>query len=141
MKADPKYVAPYVEIAQIDAQARKWKEVASITDRAGKLDTFDYPEVPFLNAVAHYNLKNFDAAEKSARQAERLDTRHRFPQSSYLLGMILAIHRDFPGAVEELRTYLKLAPNAADAPSARTQLDRIEKLTATGNPPAPKRDQ
>jgi TolA-binding protein len=141
MKADPKYAAPYVELAAMDVQAKKWKEVASISDRAIRLDSFDYPELFFFNAVANYYLMNSEVAEKNVRQAVKLDTQHRFPQSGYLLGLILAQRRDYANAAEQFREYLKLAPDAADAVIAKQKLDQIEKITAEGGAPSPKQDQ
>jgi len=139
IKADPKYVPPYLAIAEQGLEAKKWREVVEVTDRASKLDVFDYPQVYFFNAVANYNMKNVDAAEKSALQAERLDTRHRYPQNYFLLGNILAIHLDYDGAAEKLRTYLKLAPDSEDAATARKQLAQMEKITASAQ--AQKQDQ
>jgi len=141
MKADPKFTAPYVELAAMEVEAKKWKEVASITDRAIRLDSFDYPELFFFNAAANYYLKNSDAAEKSVRQALKLDTQHRFPQSEYLLGLLLAQRRDYADAAERFRAYLKLAPDNADAASAKQKLDQIDKITAQGSVQAPKQDQ
>lgn len=131
IKADPRYLPAYVAVADLDLRDKKWKEAAEVTDRAGKLDAFDYPQVYFYNSVANYNLKNVDAAEKSARQAERLDTRHLYPQIYYLLGNILAIHHDYPGAAENLRTFLKLAPDSEDAVTARKQLEQAERISAS----------
>ena len=131
LKADPKYVPAYVAMADLDVEAKKWKDVADITSRASKLDVFDYPQVYFFNAVANYNLKNVDAAEKSVQQAERLDTRHRYPQIYFLWGNILAIHHDFNGAADKFRAYLKLAPDSEDSAMARRQLEQAEKITAT----------
>jgi len=129
LKADPKFVPPYVAIADMEIQAKKWREVVDVTDRAAKLDVFDYPQVYFFNAVANYNMKNIDAAEKSVVQAERLDTRHQYPQIYFLLGNIMAIHHDYKGATEKFKTYLKLAPDAEDAATARRQLAQVEKIT------------
>ena len=39
---------------------------------------------------------------------------------------------DLAGAEEELRSYLKLAPNASDADSVRRQLAQLEKVTRSG---------
>ena len=138
MKADSKYAAPYVELAAMDVQAKKWKEVASITDRGIRLDSFDYPELFFFNAVANYYLMNSEAAEKNVRQAVKLDTQHRFPQSEYLLGLILAQRRDYANAADLFREYLKLAPDAADAATAKQKLDQIEKVSAQGSVQPPK---
>jgi len=128
--ADPKFVLPLVDIAILQIQDQKWQQVVQTTDKAAKLDSFDYPQMFFFNAVANFNLHNFDAAEQSARQAEKLDTRHQFPRSSQLLGLILAQKKDYTAAADEFRNYLKLAPNASDAATVRSQLAQIEKVTA-----------
>ena len=82
-------------------QAQKWQELADLTDKTVKLDPFDYPQEYFFNSVANYNMQHFDAAEKSALEAERLDTRHQYPKNSHLLGMILAMKKDYAGAEGE----------------------------------------
>jgi tetratricopeptide (TPR) repeat protein len=130
IKGDPKFLPPYLEIAGIEAQAQKWQEVADVTDRVVKMDSFDFPQAFFYNAVANYNLHNMEAAEKSARQAEKLDTRHQLPKSSHLLGVILYQKHDLQGAADSFRNYLKFAPSAPDADSIRKDLDQIEKATA-----------
>jgi tetratricopeptide (TPR) repeat protein len=136
LEADPKFVNPYLEISLMALQAHKWDELADVTNRAVQLDPFDYPQAFFFNAVANYNLQHIDAAEKSAREAQRLDTRHQYPKTDQLMGVILAQKQDYTGAAEQLKNYLRFSPGASDAPSVRTQLEQIEKLTAQ-NPPAP----
>jgi tetratricopeptide (TPR) repeat protein len=135
VQADPKFVAPYIELALIEVQAQKWQEVADITAKAVRLDPFDYPQAHFYNAVANYNLKNVEAAEKSALEVERLDTRHAMPQNLHLLGILLAQRQDYKGAVERLRAYLKFAPPTADVSNVKSQLDQMEKFVAQ-NPAA-----
>ena len=63
-----------------------------------RLDSFDYPELFFFNAVANYYLSNSPLAEKNVRQALKLDTQHRFPQSEYLLGLLLLQRQDYADA-------------------------------------------
>jgi tetratricopeptide (TPR) repeat protein len=130
VEADPKYVEPRVNLAALAVRAQQWKEAAELSERAMKLDPFDYPQAFFYNAVANYGLSNLDAAEKSAREAARLDTRHQIPQATHLLGVILAQRHDYTGAAEQLRNYLKFAPGASNAGTVRSQLDQIEKMTA-----------
>jgi hypothetical protein len=96
-----------------------------------KLDPFSYPDAFFWNAVANYNLHNISAAEESARRAQKLDTRHQIPQVSHLLGVILADRKEYSGAAEQMRDYLKFAPGAQDAGAVRSQLEEIEKLAQT----------
>ena len=78
-------------------------------------------------------MRRFDAAEKSALEAERLDTRHQFPKNSHLLGMVLAMKKDYAGAAERFKTYLKFAPTADDVAKVRQQLAEVEKITAASN--------
>jgi tetratricopeptide (TPR) repeat protein len=137
IQADPKYLNPYLELSRLALGARNWQELADVTGRAVKLDPFDYPQQFLFNSVANYNLQNLDAAEKSAREAEKLDTQHRYPQVSHLLGAILAQRQDFTGAADQMRNYLKFAPGASDAATVRGQLDQLEKLSAQSAPAQP----
>jgi tetratricopeptide (TPR) repeat protein len=130
VKADPKFVSPYMELAVIDWKAEKWQQVAELTQTVVKLDSFDYPQAYFLNALSNYYLKDMDAAEKSAREAVRLDTRKQYLTTIRLLGVILAQKQDYAGATEQLKSYLELAPQASDAATVRNQLAQLEKLTA-----------
>lgn len=125
--ADSKYVNPYLEMALMSAHAGDWKETADITSRVIRLNAVDFPVAYYYNAVANYNLKALDAAEKSAREAQKLDTQHRNPKADQLLGMILIEKKDFSGAAEQMRSYLKFAPGAKDADQVRSQLSELEK--------------
>ena len=129
-KADPKFVSPYMEMAVIDWKAEKWQGVADLTDKVIRLDSFDYPQAHFLNALSNYYLKNMDAAEKSAREAMRLDTRKQYLTTMRLLGVILAQKQDYSGAAEQLKAYLQAAPQASDAQTVKNQLSQLEQLLA-----------
>jgi len=78
-EADPNFVLPYVELARLAAMEKNWQQAADLTSRAITLNPLDIPDGFFLNSLANYNLKNFDAAERSARKAQRLDSLHRLP--------------------------------------------------------------
>jgi hypothetical protein len=47
---------------------------------------------------------------RTPRRAEKLDTWHKFPQVSRLLGVILAGRRESAAAANEFRNYLKFSP-------------------------------
>jgi len=128
IKADPKFVLPYLQISILELQAKRWQELADITDKTIHLDAFDYPQAFFFNSVANFNLHNLEAAEKSAKQAQRLDTRNQFPKLYHLLGLILADRKDWTGAAALFKDYLRLAPKASDLDTVRTQLAQVEKL-------------
>jgi tetratricopeptide (TPR) repeat protein len=128
MEADPKLVAPYTELGLLAAKDGNWQESAKYLDRAVELDPVDFPQAWYADAVANYNLKRYDAAEKSAREAVKLDPRHANPRADYLLGLVLAEKKDYSGAAAELTAYVKLAPNAPDLAQVKDQLGQIEKL-------------
>jgi tetratricopeptide (TPR) repeat protein len=128
-QADPQSVGPYLELALLSLSAKNWNELAEVTYHALKLNSFDYPQAYFLNAAANYNLKKLDTAEKSARAAQRLDTRHIYPDNSRLLGVILVDRQRYAEAADALRDFLVAAPHSVEAPAVRQQLDDLEKKT------------
>ncbi|MDE3195371.1 MAG: tetratricopeptide repeat protein [Acidobacteriota bacterium] len=137
IECDPKLVTPYLELGALSASEAKWQESRDYLDRGLKLDPVDFPQAWYTDAVANYNLKRYDAAEKSAREAVRLDPRHLNPRADYLLGLILAEKQDYEGAEQQLQAYLQLAPNAPDLASVRDQLGQLEKLKGEKKPSPP----
>jgi tetratricopeptide (TPR) repeat protein len=128
LEADPKFVSPYMQLAGLSAREQKWEDVAETTDRVLRLNAISFPRAYFFNSLANYQLHRFEPAEKSAIEAQKLDTDNRYPQIQHLLGLILAEKRDFKGAAEKLKAYLKLAPNTKEADLVRKQLSEVEKL-------------
>jgi tetratricopeptide (TPR) repeat protein len=136
-KSEPRWPDPLLELALLDLRTGAWKELADVTGQVLRLNSFDYPGCFFYNALANYNLGRLPMAEKSARSAQKLDTRRQFPQTAHLLGDILALNRQYAEAADQFRRYLALAPEAADAPGVRKRLEDVEKLAA-GAPPTPR---
>ena len=138
LAADSKYVSPYLRLASLSVMEQKWKDVVDSTNRLIKLNPLDFPAAYFFNSVANYNLENLDAAEKSARETLKRDDQHRFPKAFHLLGILQAQKRDFAGASESLKSYLKFAPEAKDTDLVKKQLAEVERSLAasTAAPPA-----
>ena len=113
-------------------QQGRWQEAADLSDRALRVDSVDYPVAYFLNAMANLRLNNLDQAEKSAREAIRLDSEHRNLRAGYVLGLILAEKQDFKRSAELLNSYLNAMPNAPDAEVVRKQLREIENSQRQG---------
>jgi tetratricopeptide (TPR) repeat protein len=127
--ADPKLVPPYLHLTQLWLPEKNWQQVADITARVIKLDPVDYPEAYFYNAVAEYNMGKYEAAEVSAREAQKLDTAHKYPQVQHVMGVILYQKKDYAGAADQMRQYLLLAPDAPDASQVKQQLTELERLS------------
>jgi tetratricopeptide (TPR) repeat protein len=129
--AEPKFLSPYLELSQLAYRAKNWQELADISGQALKLDPFDYPDLYYLNGLAHYGLKEMDAAEKSFRETEKLDTTHHYPKTHQYLAGILVTKKDLPAAAEELSNYVKYAPNAPDIAAMRRQLRQLQDAART----------
>ncbi|HEX8985303.1 MAG TPA: tetratricopeptide repeat protein [Bryobacteraceae bacterium] len=135
LAADPKYLKPYRSLAAIATDEKNWQEVADTTGKLLRLDPVDFPDALLTNAIANVNLRKIDEAEKSAREAVKLDTSHQFPRAEYVLGVILANKQDYSGALQFMRSYLQRMPNAPDSEGVRQQIARLEKA-AGGQPGA-----
>ncbi|HET8547896.1 MAG TPA: tetratricopeptide repeat protein [Bryobacteraceae bacterium] len=132
LRADSKFVSPYERLAVLAASEKKWDDVAQNTAQMIKLNPYYSPQVYFYSAVAHYNLQKMEIAEEHAREAAKMDEKHRIPRINQLLGIILAQKRDYKGAAENMRIYLKANPDAADAAMVRNQLAEVEKELGGG---------
>jgi lipoprotein NlpI len=130
LHSDPNLVDAYLQLATVALWDRKWQEVADLSAKALDLDPVDYPQLFLYAAVASYNLHKPESAERNIERAQALDSRHAFPEIEHMAGVILASRQDYVAAASHLRAYLKLAPDAEDAETARTRLADAEKKSA-----------
>ncbi len=133
MEADAKYISPFLSLSNIAARNSDWAQTLDLTDRAIRLNAVEFPQMYYFNALANLNLRHLDTAEKSAREAQKLDTRKTFVKLDQLLGVILMEKQDYLGAARQMRSYLDANPQAKDAGQVRAQLAELEKLSP---PPA-----
>jgi tetratricopeptide (TPR) repeat protein len=135
--ADELYVKPYIALARLAGVEQRWKIVEQITDHAITLDPLDFPEAYYLNSLACYRLKIFNAAEKSARRVLLLDPLHRFSAAYLVLAEVLEQKHDIAGTIEQLHKYIQIAPDASSAGQVRAHLEKLEQSQrASGTPPA-----
>jgi len=134
IRADPKYVDAYMPLATLENAAGHWKQLVADTDGLLRLNAIDFPQAWLLNAVGHYNGHDLEAAEKSAREAARLDPNQKFPETLRVLGLILAQRGDFAGEAEQFRKYLSAAPSGPEAEAVRAKLTEAEKRAGNTAP-------
>ncbi|MGD0361536.1 MAG: tetratricopeptide repeat protein [Bryobacteraceae bacterium] len=127
LKADPKYIRPYLQLIRMAVAAKRMEDAAAVGERAIQLDPVEFPGIYFYYAVANYELKSADAAEKAARRAIELDNAHDYPAAEALLGKVLADKGDFRGAIDHFTKYMKLAPKAEDVPAIRQRIAELER--------------
>ena len=114
----------------IYAQKSDWPELNKITSRIIQLNSVQFPQAYYLNAAANFNLKDFANAEKSAREAIRLDPAHRYPRSEYLLALVLAFRNENAESAQYLRSYVAKA-QGTEQETAKKQLAEVEKRLNT----------
>jgi Flp pilus assembly protein TadD len=136
VKADAKYISPYAQLARIAAAEKKWDESAEHSGKVIKLNPYYSPDIYFISGLANLNANKLDAAEEHAREGLKMDAGHRNPKIAHLLGVILAQKQDYAGAAENMRAYLKYAPQAADAENVKRQLSEVEKRLNARTPGA-----
>jgi tetratricopeptide (TPR) repeat protein len=131
IEADAKYINPYGDLARLAAMDKKWDDAAANSLKLIKLNPYVSPDAYFISGIAHLNLQKLDVAEEHTREALKRDEKHQNPKIYQLLAVILAQKQDIPGAAEQLRAYVKLAPNAPDIEQLKAQLADMEKQLAS----------
>ncbi len=127
LQADPKYLKTYLQAARLALEEGRTQDTLELTDRALEQKPFEFPGIYFFNAVAHFNLKQMDAAEKSVRAAIEYDGSHEIPRAESLLGSVLVHRGDWKGAIEHFKKYLEYSPQAADAGNVKQQIAALER--------------
>jgi tetratricopeptide (TPR) repeat protein len=127
LAADSKFVYPYQQLYQMALREQNWKDLADKTDQLLHLDPYEFPTAYYFNALAHLQLKEYDAAAKSAQQAVEADRKQANPKTHYLLGAILIQKQDWTGAAENFRAYLKAVPNAPDKTQVEATLGQLDR--------------
>jgi tetratricopeptide (TPR) repeat protein len=135
VEADRRFLRPYFPLSVMAFEEKNWIGTVDLTTTLTRLDPIDYPLAYLFNAIANAGLGKLDMAEKSAREAVRLDTNHQLPRVEYILGLILADRHDYDGSLALLKSYVQHAPNAPDSADIKKQISQIETM-AQAHPPA-----
>jgi tetratricopeptide (TPR) repeat protein len=135
-ESDERFVTPHLQLMSIYGQKAEWPGAARESQRVIELNPIQFPQAYFYNAAAHLNLKNYDQAEKSAREAIRLDEQHRYPRAEFLLGLLTAQKGNFAESAQLLRSYAGRV-QGADLEAANKQLAEVERRLAAAGATAP----
>ncbi len=125
-EADPQWLQPYLAVSRLDIEQEDWRAAVESTARLIEADArHTHPEAYVDNALARLRQHDVEGAEKSVREAIRLDRSGHMPRAEYVLAAVLLEKRDRTGAIEHLERYLKLDPQAANAASVRTWIAKL----------------
>jgi tetratricopeptide (TPR) repeat protein len=88
--ADPKYIRPYVHLAGLAIDEQRWQDAFDQTSRAMELNPIEFPAAYYYRALAAFNLKQLDEAERNTRRAIDRDVDQQLTRAKTLLDSILA---------------------------------------------------
>jgi TolA-binding protein len=126
LQADAKYIRPYLQLIRLAIAGRRMEDAAALGERAMQLNPAEFPGIYYYDAVANYELKHADVAERAVRRAIDLDQAHEYPAAEALLGKVLADKGDSRGAIDHFAKYMQLAPKADDVPAIRQRMAELE---------------
>ena len=136
---DPQYIPPYMNLAYLQVQEQQWQAAVDTAAKALEMDQ-NIGFASFLQAIGKFNLNQIEAAEKSARDAEK-GPHESIPQVHALLAEILLKKEAYTDAAKEMRSYLEEAPQGQFAEQMKKSLAQIDQFLASPqsdlNPPAP----
>lgn len=134
LAADSKYVYPYQQLYQLALREQNWRDVVDKTDQLLRLDPYEFPTAYYFNALGHLQLKEYDAAQKSAQKAVEADFKQSNPRTHYLLGAIQIEKQNWTEAAASFRAYLKAAPNASDKTQVEKTLSQLDQQISRVQP-------
>jgi tetratricopeptide (TPR) repeat protein len=114
-------------LLRLDIQEGKWEDAAELSDSFLRLNP-NFAEARYHNAVAHFQLGNYDQSAESVKKLQEGDQAKEFPSTHHLMGLIHSKKGDFNSAATEFRTYLTARPTSPVSPELQRQINEWEVL-------------
>jgi tetratricopeptide (TPR) repeat protein len=127
IELDPKMPGAWQMLGYVAFNQKKWEDAAGYLCQAEQLDPMNSPMPWFYSAVAYYELRKYDQAEKSIRTEIDMDPQFQNHRARYVLGMILIARHDTADGSDALRSYLAASPDPRDVVAAKTVLSVLQK--------------
>lgn len=129
IEAAPTEGPAYAELANLYQAAGREDEAVAVLERMEQVAAPD-PALWFNIGAGFANRELMDQAENAYRKALELDP--TFPQAIRELGYVLLQKGDQAGALEQFRSYLQVAPGAADAEVVQGLADYLAQAAESG---------
>jgi len=131
VQADPQFVNGYFGLAVLAVHEKNWDETVKLTDHISALNASALPLAYMYNSIANFYLGKLEVADEKVRKFESLDPDHHEPYACLLHAQILGSLHNYRQAADELQTYLRLVPGAANGEALRAQLLRFQNAQNT----------
>jgi len=126
--ADPQYVKPLIQLAELAAEDQDSATAARWAGKVNQLAPGVFPGMYLIEGGSAYNLDRYDEAARAARAGLAADPAGALPRLHKLLGEALYRLNDYRGAASELQRYLKLAADAPDNMQVAERARQCERL-------------
>jgi Ca-activated chloride channel homolog len=128
IEADPKLLGPYLPLARLSVEVKDWENAAQVADELIKRDTQkQFAEARLIQAIARYQMQDFDGAVASAGEAIRMDPKNKLPSAENLLGLSLAAKGDYDSARQHLNHFLELMPSVPNIEELKAYIESLGK--------------
>jgi tetratricopeptide (TPR) repeat protein len=124
--SDADFLNPYERLYLLDVRESKWQEAVNASSRVLRRNPYEFSGAYYINALANLQLGNLDAAERSAREAGRLQGETPEPRAAYVMGLIQARQGHLAEAVDSLRVFVSAEPGGAEQKDAERILANLE---------------
>jgi tetratricopeptide (TPR) repeat protein len=132
LEVEPNYTPAYNGLANIYNAQRRFDEAGEASRKAAELSAAApgglvgaSADSLYTQAVILWNAGKIAEAKKQLEAALEADSNHA--ESHYQLGMVLVNEGNLAGAAQEFNTYLKLAPEGANAAQAKALIAQLPK--------------
>ncbi len=125
--ADPRYVKPIIQRAELDGRSERWEQEASDARRALELAKLENPALAdYYYAEAKYHLNDLPAAEEWCRKAANSDLMDNVPGVYFLMGNILAAEDRSSEAIQYFRLYERIHRHGRYLEEAKQRISELE---------------
>ena len=125
---NPKTLAPYLELATADSELKDWEAASKVSEALIKADAkHTFLEAYLVNAVARYQLRDFDGALARLNDMALLDKHQDFPRAEYIQGLVYEARGEFDTSAAHMRIYLEQHPHAKDYNEVSQRLANLGK--------------
>ena len=116
--ADSGFIEPYPLLAGIALKQQDWPAVVRVADRLLELRPGD-TQAHYYLAMGQMGLRQFDAAERSARQVADSPVSDQYPEVFQVLGAVHTLQDRFAAAAASFERYIALRPDSPLAADMR----------------------
>jgi tetratricopeptide (TPR) repeat protein len=122
IEVEPKFIPPYLGIAQLSFQDKNWEETYQWTQKVLELDA-NNTRALYWNGLASFYSQRYDECEMTLTSLYEQGRTELYPFGLFPLGVVHANQGKIREAVKELELYLKLMPPDQIPEAQRTELE------------------